>query len=161
MSANHGRLLTATYEDWEAFTTEERATFDRRNVAVLEMSGWVHNLADWKVISHLTFAWEARLDSAQRCYEKFMARHLPDVSYFYALERNPARDGYHVHALWADTIGVYRRSAWQKWFERFGRARIEPVRDRNDVSDYCSKYVSKERSWWNVKLVEPTFAKLS
>ena len=42
---------------------------------------------------------------------------------------------------------------WQTWFKRYGRARIEPVNSRDDVADYCAKYVTKEGSWWNVKLV--------
>jgi hypothetical protein len=36
------------------------------------MGDWVHGLAPWQVISHLTFSWEASFDSARRCYEKFM-----------------------------------------------------------------------------------------
>jgi hypothetical protein len=44
---------------------------------------------------------------------------------------------------------------------RFGRrglsvtvvAQIEPVNSRDDVADYCAKYVAKEGSWWNVKLL--------
>jgi hypothetical protein len=24
---------------------------------------------------------------------------------------------------------------------------------RDDVADYCAKYVTKENSWWNVKLI--------
>ena len=45
---------------------------------------------------------EAAIWSAGRCYEKFMCMELRGVSYFYALEANPGRDGYHAHALWAD-----------------------------------------------------------
>ena len=68
---------------------------------------WVHGLAPWQVIAHMTFAWEASVWSAQRCYEKFMKRELWGVSYFYALEQNPSRDGYHVHALWCDCQSKY------------------------------------------------------
>jgi len=118
----------------------------------LTMADWVHGLAPWQVISHLTFRWEASLESGRRCYEKFMRRHLARVSYFYALEENPCRDGFHVHALWADAGSVFRREAWAAWFKAYGRARIEPVRSKGDVSDYCSKYVTKEGAWWNVKL---------
>jgi hypothetical protein len=35
------------------------------------------------------------------------------------------------------------------------------VNSRDDVSDYCAKYVTKEGSWWNVKLLShrhPQFA---
>ena len=136
---------------------------DRLKVAQLnvQMGDWVHSLAPWQVISHMTFSWEASIDSAQRCYEKFMRTEMRGVSYFYALEQNPSRDGYHVHALWCDCLNKSRREVWQSWFNRYGRARIEPVNNRDDVADYCAKYVAKERSWWNVKLLgtrHPGFA---
>lgn len=117
-----------------------------------QMSDWVNWLADWQVISHLTFSWECSLDSGRRVYERFMQRHLSRVSYFYALEENPGRDGFHVHALWADAGSVFRKEAWAAWFTRYGRARIEPVRNHEDVSSYCAKYVCKEREWWNLKM---------
>ena len=82
-----------------------------------------------------------------------MKREMWGVSHFYALEQNPGRDGFHVHALWCDCLNKSRRDLWQKWFERYGRNRIEPVNSRDDVSDYCAKYVTKEGAWWGVKLV--------
>jgi len=127
----------------------------------VEMGDWVHSLAPWQVISHLTFAWEASIWSGARCYEKFMRSELRGVSYFYALEQNPGRDGYHVHALWVDCKNMRRSDIWRTWFGRYGRARIEPVNSRDDVADYCAKYVTKENSWWNVKLLShrhPQFA---
>ena len=117
------------------------------------MGDWVHGLAPWQVISHMTFAWEASIWSAQRCYEKFMRTEMRGVSYFYALEQNPGRDGYHVHALWCDCKNMRRTEIWDKWFHRYGRARIEPVNSRDDVADYCAKYVPKENTWWGVNLL--------
>jgi hypothetical protein len=119
----------------------------------VEMGDWVHSLAPWQVISHLTFAWEASFDSGRRCYEKFMRTEMRGVSYFYALEQNPGRDGCHAHALWCDCKNMRRTEIWDKWFHRYGRARIEPVNSRDDVADYCAKYVAKENAWWNVKLL--------
>jgi hypothetical protein len=117
------------------------------------MGDWVHSLAPWQVISHLTFSWEASIWSAQRCYEKFMRNEMRGVSYFYALEENPGRDGYHAHALWCDCKSKSRAMVWKNWFERYGRNRIEPVNSRDDVSDYCAKYICKEGAWWNIKLL--------
>lgn len=118
----------------------------------LTMSGWVDSLCPWDVIAHLTFRWVVSLDGARRGYERFMRRALPHLSYFFAEEANPSRDGYHVHALWGDCETLFRKEAWAAWFKRFGRARIEPVRNKGDVVSYCSKYVTKEGAWWNVKL---------
>ena len=131
-----------------------------------QMADWVNWLAPWEVIAHLT--WRDRTDdkgnahgisqdSAAKCYERFMRKRMPGVSYFSAVEQTPSRDGSHVHALWADARGVYRKEAWHAWFKQFGRARIEPVRNHSDVSGYCAKhlvssYTTKAPIWWNVKL---------
>ena len=56
----------------------------------VEMGDLVHSLAPWRVISHLTFARKASFDSARRCYEKFVRTEMRGISYFYALELNPA-----------------------------------------------------------------------
>jgi hypothetical protein len=122
----------------------------------IEMTDWVSSLAPWSVIAHHTFVWEASIWSAQKSFEKFMAKEVRDVSYFYAVERNPSRDGHHVHALWSDCEGVLRSRIWERWFDRYGRNRIEPVRSVMDVTSYCAKYVTKEGAWWNVKIVSPT-----
>lgn len=131
-----------------------------------QMAGWVSSLAPWQIVAHLT--WRDRIGtdgiargissmSAAKSYEGFMRRQLPHLSYFYAVEPNPTRYGTHVHALWADSRSVYRKEAWASWFKRFGRAKIEPVRNFDDVSSYLSKYVTKRADevngvWWNVKL---------
>jgi hypothetical protein len=119
------------------------------------MVSWVDGLAPWRVIAHHTFAWEASIWSAQKSYERFMAKSCKGLSYFYAVEENPSRDGHHVHALWADCEGVQRSDIWSRWKSLYGRNRIEPVRSLADVAAYCSKYVTKEGAWWNVKLVSP------
>jgi hypothetical protein len=126
-------------------------------VLVDVMAPWVGGLQDWQVIAHLTFSWSASIWSAQRAVERFM-RQMPGVSYFYALEENPGRDGFHVHMLLWSALTIYRREMWAKWFERFGRARIEPVRSHVDVTSYCAKYVCKEGAWWDVKILTPVGA---
>lgn len=146
-SPTGSRVLSMTMEHYALPEELNQGKWDAR-----VMADWVNYLADWRVIAHLTFSWECSMDSGRRVYERFMQRHLARVSYFYALEQNPSRDGFHVHALWADTGSVFRKLAWSEWFQRYGRARIEPVRSYNDVSAYCAKYVTKERAWWNVKL---------
>lgn len=118
----------------------------------LQRVAWVGSLAEWEVMFTGTFRWSASLDSARRIFEKWMRKKLPHVSYYYALEGNPGRDGFHVHALWADCRGVLRKDAWLSWFKPYGRARIEPVRSKRDCEDYASKYLCKSDGWWNVKL---------
>jgi hypothetical protein len=118
----------------------------------LQRVGWIQSLAPWEVMATFTFRWEASLFSAQRCFEKWMRRKHPRLSCYYAIEANPSRDGYHVHSLWADCKSTFRKEAWADWFKRYGRAQIEPVRSARDVSDYASKYLTKDDSWWDCKL---------
>lgn len=115
------------------------------------MAGWVNQLANWKVFATHTFCWEASLWSARRVYERFMMQALPGLSYFYAIEQNPSRDGHHVHAIW-DSAEAPRKATHKEWLKRYGRNRIEPVRGLQAVEDYCAKYVCKEGAWWDFHL---------
>jgi hypothetical protein len=134
-------------------------TKDRTGI-VREMAAWVFSLGPWPVCAHHTFRWESSLDSTRRVYERFMRRALPGVGYFYAIEENPSRDGHHIHALW-DSLDAPRKATHREWLERYGRNRIEPVRGFNDVVNYCSKYVVKERAWWSVRLSRARYAALA
>jgi hypothetical protein len=115
------------------------------------MADWVSSLAPWKVFATHTFSYEASLGSARRVYERFMAQALPSISYFYAVELHPGGHGPHIHAMW-DSLGAPRIATHREWLKRYGRNRIEPVRDFRDVVDYCAKYVCKESAWWDFHL---------
>jgi hypothetical protein len=116
------------------------------------MANWLPSLAPWQAIAHLTFEWQASIWSADRCYKKFMSSKLQQVSYFYVVEPNPSRDGFHVHALWCD-CGNQLSEIWRCWSVPYGRNRIEPIRNIEHVSAYCTKYVSNDDAWWDVRLV--------
>lgn len=116
---------------------------------------WVASVAKWEVRADLTFKLVVSADRALKLYEAFMMQVIPSVSYFVAVERNPSRSGYHLHAVWADCQEVCRRVVWKRWFERYGRALIEPIRDSSYSLCYLSKsvsYASKSPSLWNLKL---------
>jgi len=130
-----------------------------KQVLVGEMAEWVNSLAPWSVFATHTFSWEASLWSCRRVYERFMRQSLPGVSYFYAIEENPSRDGHHVHAMW-DSLGAPRKATHREWLKRYGRNRIEPVRNFGDVVSYCSKYVVKDRAWWDFQLSRSRYAKI-
>jgi hypothetical protein len=115
------------------------------------MARFASSLAEWRVVAHHTFSWEASLWSARRVYERFMRETLPGVSYFYAIEENPSRDGHHVHAMW-DSLEAPRKATHKQWLSRYGRNRIEPIRGYLGVVKYCSKYVVKEGAWWDFRL---------
>jgi hypothetical protein len=137
----------------------------QRKIDLMQMASWVNQLAPWTVMTHQTWRDKVfhyrdgseklcgvKLDTARRYYEKFMAKNYSRISYFYAVEENPSRDGHHIHSLLADAKSLYRKEMWSLWFEKFGRNKVEPVHCLQDVVDYCAKYVCKEGAWWNVKL---------
>lgn len=131
--------------------------FEQR-VLPAAMASFVNSLAEWKVFATHTFAWEASLWSADRVYRRFMRDSLPSVSYFYALEQNPGRQGFHVHAIW-DSAEAPRKATHKDWLRRYGRNRIEPIRGVASVEQYCAKYVCKEGAWWDVRLSRGALAK--
>jgi hypothetical protein len=110
---------------------------------------WIQSMGPWDVMMTGTFRWEASMESGRRCFTKWIRRKLSRVSYYYVIEPNPSRDGFHVHSLWADARTVYRREMWSDWVKRYGRARIEPVLSAQDSADYASKYLTKPNCWWD------------
>lgn len=36
------------------------------------------------------------------------------------------------------------QTIWKRWFDRFGRAKVETIESREAVSKYCCKYVTKQ-----------------
>jgi hypothetical protein len=154
--------LERAYQNWCSVKEEDCPDYwERLGVAFSEVAKlqkmvcWVMNLAPWQAFATLTFPWEASEQSAINSYLRFMRKKLGGVNHFFAIEPNPSRDGHHVHAMWAQSGEIRRKDAWQAWFDRYGRARIEPLRNWGQVTAYCAKYCINEGSWWNVVLVDP------
>jgi hypothetical protein len=135
----------------------------------IQRVAWIEDLSapgGWEIMTTFTFRWEASADSARRCFTRWIRRELPGVSFFYALEPNPSRDGHHVHSLWCDCGHVLTKRSgcrdlvrsvegfdvWRHAFERWGRARVELVESKRDSSDYASKYLCKPNAWYDVHL---------
>jgi len=118
-----------------------------------EVEAWVHKLAPWDVWFTGTFRYPIyKCDVASGITERFMAHNLPARPVFYAVEWHPGGHGCHVHALIASSGSCYRSGLWRSWFDRYGRARVEPVKQADQVSSYCAKYCIKQafaRGWWN------------
>jgi hypothetical protein len=121
---------------------------------VSEMARFVDGLAPWQAFVTATYAWVSSLDSTRRTFERFMMKEYHECEYFYAIECNPSRDGHHVHALvHRPGLDLYRKEFWAKWFAKYGRVRVEPIRGMANVTDYCAKYVVKQAdTWWNLKV---------
>jgi len=81
------------------------------------------------------------------------------VGYFMAVER--FKHGYNTHIHSVIRVGkensifgeknIYIYPFWQKWFERYGRARIEIYDERKGARYYLSKYITKEICDWEIE----------
>lgn len=150
--------MNAIYEPGAArFLAEKGEEYLKLQLSLdkLQRVAWIESLVapdGWEVMSTFTFRWEASVESARRCFTRWIRKRLPGVSWYYAIEANPSREGCHVHSLWADASGFRRKALWQEALKRWGFARIEPVRSKRDSSDYASKYLTKTDGWFDVYL---------
>lgn len=121
-----------------------------------ELVDWVTGLADWEIFFTGTYRGEFSEEASRKSFEKWAEIEIPEYSYLYSIERNPSRHGHHVHAIFADCDGIHRKTVWKKWFDRYGRAKVEQIRSREEAVSYVSKhvvgYMLKHGGWWNLKI---------
>lgn len=128
-----------------------------------ELIGWIDGLAPWETFFTGTTRYCASNRSLQKTYERFMKNNYPQISYVYTLEPHSVA-GFHVHAMFDEGHDVKWRDFWALWFERYGRAKTEPMNHKADVASYVTKYICKshgikkrnwqEEIWWNVHLTQ-------
>jgi len=121
---------------------------------------FVRTMAPWELFFTGTFSKPCGLFEAGKIFEAFMDREVPRVSYFYAVEKNPGGLGHHIHGLLYGTKDLRRCVVWKKWFDRYGRNRLEPIRNHKSVTDYSTKYVIKEGALWWYRLNDPVLANM-
>ena len=71
---------------------------------------------------------------------------------FIAVEPHKSCSGLHVHGLMSfagnnEKLRPYL--VWRNLFEEYGRSKVDYIRSKENVSDYCAKYVTKEMGWWD------------
>lgn len=104
------------------------------------------NEYDWDVFATLTFK-EPRTRSTIRLIRpwlKAITHHKKNHRAFVAEEWHKDGERLHLHALVQCDKEIYRRYAWQWWFNRHGRARVLPYDPERRASWYVAKYVAKE-----------------
>lgn len=138
---------------------------------------WLDSLARWDVFFTGTTHYEASCRSLKRSFERFMRLHYNSISYVYALEPHK-HTGFHVHAMFDSPYVINWKTFWRRWFDRYGRARTEPMRHKANVERYVTKYLTKGWSesgrdecvgdpvrnrdhtqgvWWDVKISHRQF----
>jgi hypothetical protein len=95
-----------------------------------------------KVVNRGGFEFEVGygVESAAKAFRRFVARNVPGCRSVYAVEKNPSREGHHVHALLRLSGRVRRDELWEDWWDKYGTNRIVPVEQIGGVAAYVSKY---------------------
>lgn len=122
------------------------------------LSEWL-SLFPWTFFITVTFRWWARPEQAQPHFEyvrSALARYRPE-HLFLGSELHKKGD-LHIHGLYAEGQGAYVAGfgaprdidIWSTLFKRFGRSKVEPVRSIEAVAAYCTKYVTKDLTDYNI-----------
>jgi len=131
-----------------AYTREERYA----------LSEWLQ-VFPWNYFLTVTFRWWARPEQSQTHFEyirRSVARYHPE-RLFLGAELHTKGD-LHIHGLYAQGEGTavapqgYPRATdlWSVFFRRFGRSKVEVVHSKSAVVSYCTKYVTKELTDYNI-----------
>lgn len=148
--------------------SEYKAEFGR--LERLEIADWLVRLVlpvgGWKVFHSATFdpgsfdrpSKAARTpEVALSRYKAFMQeRDRRKVTWVVGIERNPdyhaLNKGFHCHAMWAATDEIWRTSSFKRWANQWGNNKVEPVRVREDVQRYVSKYCLEDNCLWDLQI---------
>ena len=97
-------------------------------------------------------------DASIRATKRFLKRHMKEYSYFFVAEKNPGREGHHVHCLLIPPAGlrVNVRKLSGKWWSAYGWNKFERIRSKSDVTSYCTKhvceYLNKGDGWYEIEI---------
>lgn len=114
---------------------------------------------DWTYFITVTFRWWADpLASHQHMgyVYRALSREYPD-RVFLGTELHEKGD-LHIHGLYAGgtnlgLTGLRPPSAtelWDRLFRRFGMSKVSPIRNKEAVVNYTTKYVTKGLTDWNI-----------
>ena len=97
-------------------------------------------------------------DAAVRTTKRFIKKHMTDYSYFFVSEKNPGRDGHHVHCLLIPPAGqeVDVKGLSAKWWRTYGWNKFERIKSNSKVTEYCTKhvceYLNKGSGWYEIEI---------
>lgn len=127
-----------------------------------EAQAWGKYLSQfrWDYFGTFTFAESYSGNGARRAFERFIKSYeiRPVQCAFYGIEKGTRYGRVHLHSL-LQYSPEHRRSAkhiWAKWFEKYGRARVEEPDSQTSVASYTAKYTSKDMFDYDL-IGEPIF----
>ncbi len=95
---------------------------------------------------------------AKKIFKRYMKKNLPAYSWFYVCEANKHRAGVHIHALLIPGAGQHVNIARHgpKWWDAYGWNELEPIKNKSDVTAYCTKhvahYLTKGVGWYDIEI---------
>ena len=100
--------------------------------------------------------------AATRATKSFIKKYMPEYSYFFVNEKNPGRDGHHVHALLIPPGQLDGRSHIPVsslapiWWQKYGWNRFERIKSPDAITSYCTKhvceYLNKGVGWYEIEI---------
>lgn len=85
-------------------------------------------------------------NGARRACERFFRKYKSKELVVLFIEFGSMYGKVHVHGL-LRFHPAYKPSAkliWEHWFTKYGRAKVEVIESRKNVSNYCCKYITKD-----------------
>lgn len=152
VSDRKGKNMNGQFIVIGAHSADSRLSLDDR----FAVADWLAAMANWDVYQTLTWRLEYSADACKRSYEKFMRKYYYGRKFFYSLEKfRMGRGGWHVHAMMAGSLDLYRKEMHAKWSKKYGNSRIVPIEQVGGCVGYVAKYVTKQLwsdGWWDFEL---------
>lgn len=101
----------------------------------------------WDYFFTGTFRFEdISANGARRCVQRFFRGFTTLELGVLFIESGKLYGKVHLHGLLRFRTGQRptARTIWARWFDRYGRAKVEEIESAEAVSNYCCKYVTKQ-----------------
>lgn len=110
-------------------------------------NNWLQS-QEWTYFFTGTFREEFTPNGAHNAVQRFFNRkeNKPELG-FIVIEKGSMYGRVHTHGvLRYPEKGIFQPagSLWQRWFEQYGRGKVETIRSQPKVSGYVSKYITKD-----------------
>lgn len=119
-----------------------------------QVGEWLNGF-NWDWWATFTFRYPCMPYSAKKSFIRNFREQ--GIDYFYASEWCGDYHGVHIHALMGNCEGMRRLTAMDKWFKRYGIARIYAYDKRLKARYYVCKYIVKSVADWDIKINSQRF----
>jgi len=112
-----------------------------------QVAEWLNGF-NWDWWATFTFRYACNPYSAKKSFVRFFQGQ--GIDYFYASEWCGDYHGVHIHALMGNCYQIRRLTTMDRWFKRYGIARIYAYQKRLGARFYVCKYIVKSVADWDM-----------